>query len=110
MFNASGKNSKAIDRPAGVDTLYVRALLKTEKYSKNAIGYTRVTYPTGKSLIANPLSREDGNTLAKLFTGFPDGTTLAKLDEATGELTVNVFEWCVGEPGNHTRPGRGCGA
>ena len=92
MFNASGKNSKAIDRPAGVDTLYVRALLKTEKYSKNAIGYTRVTYPVGKSLIANPLSREDGNTLAKLFTGFPDGTTLAKLDEATGELTVNVFE------------------
>ena len=68
MFNASGKNSKAIDRPAGVNTLYVRALLKTEKYSKNAIGYTRVTYPTGKSLIANPLSREDGNTLAKLFT------------------------------------------
>ena len=92
MFNASGKNSKAIDRPSGVNTLYVRALLKTEKYSKNAIGYTRVTYPAGKSLIANPLSREDGNTLAKLFTGFPDGTTLAKLDEATGELTVNVFE------------------
>ena len=92
MFNASGKNSKAIDRPSGVNTLYVRALLKTEKYSKNAIGYTRVTYPAGKSLIANPLSREDGNTLAKLFTGFPDGTTLAKLDEATGELAVNVFE------------------
>ncbi|MDD9866287.1 MAG: Ig-like domain-containing protein, partial [Verrucomicrobiales bacterium] len=92
MFNASGKNSKAIDRPSGVNALYVRALLKTEKYSKNAIGYTRVTYPAGKSLIANPLSREDGNTLAKLFTGFPDGTTLAKLDEATGELTVNVFE------------------
>ena len=92
MFNASGKNSKAIDRPSGVNALYVRALLKTEKYSKNAIGYTRVTYPAGKSLIANPLSREDGNTLAKLFTGFPDGTTLAKLDEATGELAVNVFE------------------
>ena len=31
MFNASGKNSKAIDWPAGVDTLYVRALLKTLK-------------------------------------------------------------------------------
>ena len=92
MFNASGENSKAIDRPNGVDTLYVRALLKTEKYSKNAIGYTQVTYPAGKSLISNPLSREDGNTVAKLFTGFSNGSTLAKLDEATGEMVVNVFE------------------
>ncbi|MBO61474.1 MAG: hypothetical protein CMO63_05840, partial [Verrucomicrobiales bacterium] len=108
MFNASGKNSKAIDRPGGVDTLYVRALLKTEKYSKNAVGYTRVTYPAGKSLIANPLNREDGNTVAKLFSGFPNGTTLAKLDEATGELVVNVFEAGAWEnPAMTLDPGEG---
>ncbi len=108
MFNASGKNIKSINRPEGLNKLFVRALLKTEKYSKNAIGFARVTYPKGKSLIANPLDREDGNTVANLFTSLPEGSSLTKLDEATGELVVNVFEggaW--GDPSMTLKPGEG---
>ncbi|MDP6794769.1 MAG: Ig-like domain-containing protein, partial [Verrucomicrobiota bacterium] len=92
MFNASGENSKAIIRPEGINKLFIRALLKTEKYSKNAVGFARVMYPKGKSLIANPLDREDGNTVANLFASLPEGSSLAKLDESTGELVVNLFE------------------
>ena len=91
MFNASGEKSKVVNRPGGVNTLFFRALLKTEKYSKNAIGFVRVTYPKGPSLIANPLDREDGNTVANLFASLPDGSSLTKLDEATGELVMNVL-------------------
>jgi len=108
MFNASGKSSKGINRSGGVNKLFVRALLKTEKYSKNAIGFVRVTYPKGKSLIANPLDREDGNTVANLFASLPDGSSLAKLDEASGELVVNVFEggaW--GDSAMTLKPGEG---
>ena len=108
MFNASGQSSKSINRPDGVNTLFVRALLKTEKYSKNAIGFVRVTYPKGKSLIANPLDREDGNTVANLFASLPEGSSLAQLDEAGGELVVNVFEggaW--GNPAMTLDPGEG---
>ncbi|MEC9080477.1 MAG: immunoglobulin domain-containing protein, partial [Verrucomicrobiota bacterium] len=108
MFNASGNNSKSINRPDGINKLFVRALLKTEKYSKNAIGFARVTYPRGKSLIANPLSREDGNLVANLFPSLPEGSSLAKLDEATGQLVVNVFEdgaWK--DPSMSLNPGEG---
>ncbi|MCH2592422.1 MAG: Ig-like domain-containing protein [Pedosphaera sp.] len=108
MFNASGKSSKGINRSGGVNKLFVRALLKTEKYSKNAIGFARVTYPKGKSLIANPLDREDGNTVANLFASLPEGSSLAKLDEASGELVVNVFEggaWA--DPAMVLKPGEG---
>ena len=108
MFNASGQNSKSVNRQEGLNKLFVRALLKTEKYSKNAIGFVRVTYPKGKSLIANPLDREDGNTVANLFASLPEGSSLTKLDEATGELVVNVFEggaW--GDPAMALKPGEG---
>ena len=108
MFNASGQNSKAVSRPGGINTLFVRALLKTEKYSKNTIGFVRVTYPKGKSLIANPLDREEGNTVANLFASLPEGSSLGKLDEVSGELVVNVFEggaW--GDPAMTLKPGEG---
>ena len=108
MFNASGQNSKTVNRPEGLNTLFIRALLKTEKYSKNAIGFVRVTYPKGKSLIANPLDREDGNTVANLFESMPEGSSLAQLDEDGGELVVNVFEggaW--GNPAMTLDPGEG---
>ena len=108
MFNASGENSKSVNRPEGLKKLFVRALLKTEKYSKNAIGFVRVTYPKGKSLIANPLDREDGNTVANLFASLPEGSSLAQLDEDGGELVVNVFEggaW--GNPAMTLDPGEG---
>ena len=108
MFNTSGQNSKSINRLGGVNTLFIRALLKTEKYSKNAIGFVRVTYPKGKSLIANPLDREDGNTVANLFASLPEGSSLAQLDEDGGELVVSVFEggaW--GNPAMTLDPGEG---
>ena len=46
--------------------------------------------------------------MANLFASLPDGSSLAKLNEATGELVVNVLEGGVwGNPAMTLDPGEG---
>ena len=56
--------------------------------SVNVLGYATVTLPPGFSMIANPLNRTD-NSVAELFKGMPDGTSLSRFDTRFSRLTEN---------------------
>jgi hypothetical protein len=63
--------------------------------SLNVIGYASVTLPPGFSMIANPLEGPC-STVAELFQGWPDGTTLNKFDTRffrLAENSVKVGKW-----------------
>jgi len=74
-------------------------------FSVNAVGFVTVDVPPGLSMIANPLTAPT-NTVAALFAGVPDGTTIYKYDGTT--FSLNTFEF--GDWGNPTEklvPGEG---
>jgi len=58
-------------------------------FSDNILGYASITLPPGFSLIANPL-RGANNSVAELFKGWPDGTTLNKFDTRFFRLSENA--------------------
>lgn len=75
--------------------------------SVEVIGYAVVTLPPGFSLVANPL-RAPNNSVAELFGGWPDGTTLHKFDTRLFRLTENSVrggKWT--NPGEQFVPGEG---
>jgi hypothetical protein len=78
-------------------------------YSVNAVGYINVDVCPGFSMIANQLDAGAGNnTVAKLFTNVPDGTTIYKFDPSTGGYLINSYE--LGEwtaPNMTLTPGQG---
>lgn len=59
--------------------------------SNNVLGYASITLPPGFSLIANPLYAAS-NSVAELFKGWPDGTTLNKFDTRLFRLSENVVQ------------------
>ena len=59
--------------------------------SVNVVGYATVTLPPGFAMIANPLEASD-NSVARLFKGMPDGTTLSRFDNRFSRLTENTFK------------------
>ena len=59
--------------------------------SENILGYASITLPPGFSLIANPLHAQN-NSVAELFKGWPDGTTLNKFDTHLFRLSENVVK------------------
>jgi hypothetical protein len=78
-----------------------------EVFSVNAVGYVNRSVPTGFSMIANPLDNSD-NTVANLFDGVPDGTTVYKFDPVTSEFSINGIdfgEWA--NPAEELVPGEG---
>jgi hypothetical protein len=84
-------------------------MAQTPVYSVNAVGYINVDVCPGFSMIANQLVQPTGeNTVAKLFAGVPEGTTLYMFDPSTSAYLVNSFE--VGEwtlPNMTLSPGQG---
>jgi hypothetical protein len=60
-------------------------------HSTNVIGYAAVTLAPGFSMIANPL--ESTRTVAEVFNGWPDGTTLSKFDTRLFRLTENAVKF-----------------
>jgi hypothetical protein len=61
-------------------------------FSVNAVGYVVKTIPAnGLALISNPL-RAQNNTIAELFKGAPDGTTVFKFDPAKGSFDTAVMD------------------
>lgn len=56
--------------------------------SLNIIGYASITLPPGFSMIANPLTAPS-NSVAELFKGWPNGTTLNKFDTQLFKLAEN---------------------
>jgi len=60
-------------------------------FSTNVIGYATITLPPGFSMIANPLEAMD-NSVAELFKGMPEGTTLSRFDTRLSHLTENAVK------------------
>jgi hypothetical protein len=88
---------------AGVATSVAQSV-----FSVNAVGYVNVDVPKGFSMIANPLDAGAGNnTVAKLFAGVPDGTTVFQYSPASGWAgnTLDLGEW--GNPNAVLAPGGG---
>ncbi len=82
-------------------------LLAQQVQSLNVIGYASVTLPPGFSMIANPLIGAS-NTVAEIFQGWPDGTTLNKFDTRffrLAENAVKLGKWI--NPGEKLSPGEG---
>ena len=62
-------------------------------YSVNIVGYVNLTIPKGFSIIANPLVAAT-NTVSQLFgAATPEETTIYKFNNATGQYSVNSFEF-----------------
>lgn len=58
--------------------------------SANVVGYATLTLPPGFAMIANPLEARD-NSVAELFKGMPEGTTLSKFDPQSSRLSENTL-------------------
>ena len=75
--------------------------------SDNVIGYATTTLPPGFSLVANPL-RTANSSVAELFKGWPDGTTLNTFDPRLLRFSLNSVEhgrWV--KPDERLAPGEG---
>lgn len=75
--------------------------------SDNIIGYVMINLPPGFAMIANPFKTTD-NTVQKLFSEMPDGTTFNKFDNLKFKLTDNQLKngrWS--NPNETFSPGEG---
>ncbi len=82
-------------------------LVAEQIQSLNVIGYASVTLPPGFSMIANPFITAS-NTVAEMFPGWPDRTTLNKFDTRFFRLAENAVKhgkWT--NPGEKLSPGEG---
>jgi hypothetical protein len=65
-------------------------------YSVNAVGYVNTSLVAGYNLISNPLDNKsaNGNSIANLFAGVPDGTQVFKFEN--GAFVSTAFDEIVG--------------
>ena len=104
---AIGESCDYFDAEAFKHSYRFYRLQVEEILSSNVIGYASVTLPPGFSMLANPLEGP-ANTVAQLFQGWPDGTTLNKFDTRLfrlAENTVKFGKWT--NPNEKLFPGEG---
>lgn len=70
-------------------------------YSLNVVGYVTYTLPPGTSMIGNSFERAN-NTVAELFKGMPDDTTLQKFDSLLYKLSENTIKYGKWQNPNET--------
>lgn len=103
----TGETSDYLDSEAFKHSYRFYRVLAEQVLSENVLGYASVTLPPGFSMIANPLDGAS-NTVAELFQGWPDGTTLNKFDTRffrLAENSVKLGKWT--NPGEKLAPGEG---
>jgi hypothetical protein len=104
---ATGEAFDYIDSEAFKHSYRFYRLVTEQVESANLIGYASVTLPPGFTMLANPLEAAN-NTVAELFQGWPDGTTLNKFDTRFFRLTENAIKsgkWI--NPAEKLLPGEG---
>jgi hypothetical protein len=104
---ATGELFDYVDSEAFKHSYRFYRLSVQDTHSANIIGYASITLPPGFSMIANPLVTS-ANTVAQLFQGWPDGTTLNKFDTRffrLGENAVKEGRWV--HPSEKLAPGEG---
>lgn len=76
-------------------------------FSVNAVGYVNVTVAPGFQMIANPLEATS-NTVSALLSNVPEGTIIYKFNSATGQYSINTFDFGEWSSPNETlAPGEG---
>jgi hypothetical protein len=86
--SASAEGVEYVDSDASKHNHRFYRMIVGQLSSANILGFASITLPPGFSLISNPLDAQD-NTVAALFTGRPDGTTLNKFDTHLFRLAEN---------------------
>ena len=102
--SASGEMRVPFNRPQGINNLFVRTWEEDTGYAARVLGYVTLTVPAGDSLFANPLAN-GANRVSNILPSVPSGSTLAKLNTATGKWETNTFSDGWSQPGMTLAPG-----
>lgn len=105
---ARGATTTYVDAQSGAPLLrFYRIVGPGNKISRNTLGFARVRFPQGFSLLANPFKTVD-DKVSSMFPSMPEGTALCKFDLTTHRLGKNNFrQGCWSDPAQTLITGEG---